>query len=398
MTIYVITPWYGDTYQLIEAYARAVAGAAVVAVDNATPEATAEALKAMPWHVLRLTENAGFAGGNNIGYHAIFGEAQPSDVVVFLNSDVALPEQGDFIASVAHDVKHGALYGPSLQAQLVAGRFLPYLEGWCIAATVQTWEQIAYDYQLGPWDADGFPGPYWEDNDLCLRALSAGVSLVQTNWPIVHLGGRSAGSLSKWAASFERNRAMFSMVAKNLLPAPRERVGVAEATYRTNVQQQTDIRHHLPLLRSLGEGLVVECGVRSGQSTSALLAGVEQFGGMLVRIDTVDSSHLFRDHPRWSFLQGDSTSSETVAVLRTELQQPINTLLLDTLHTYEHVTAELELWHPEVAPGGHIVVHDTESFPGVRRAVEEFCTRKGWSHTIVLPDNGMAVIEVPSCE
>jgi cephalosporin hydroxylase len=186
------------------------------------------------------------------------------------------------------------------------------------------------------------------------------------------------------------------MVAKNLLPAPREKIGPAEAAFRANVQQQTDIRHHLPLLRSLGQGLVVECGVRSGQSTSALLAGVEQQGGMLVSIDTADSSHLFRDHPRWSFLQGDSTSPDTIAVLRSELPQPITTLLLDTLHTYEHVAAELELWHPEVAPGGHIVVHDTESFPGVRRAVEEFCTRKGWPVTIVLPDNGLAVIEVPS--
>jgi GT2 family glycosyltransferase len=396
MSVYVITPWYGDTYHLIEAYAKAVAGATVVAVDNATPEATAEALSTTPWRVLRLVENAGFAGGNNIGYNAIFDEAQPSDVIVFLNSDVALPEQGDFVASVAHDVKHGALYGPSLQAQLVAGRFVPYLEGWCVAATVQTWEHIAYADQLGPWDAKGYPGPYWEDNDLCLRALNAGVSLIQTNWPIVHLGGRSTGSITKWAHSLEQNRATFAKLAMEILPAPREKIGPAEAAFRANVQQQTDIRHHLPLLRSLGQGLVVECGVRSGQSTSALLAGVEQQGGMLVSIDTADSSHLFRDHPRWSFLQGDSTNPETIAVLRSELPQPITTLLLDTLHTYEHVAAELELWHPEVAPGGHIVVHDTESFPGVRRAVEEFCTRKGWPVTIVLPDNGLAVIEVPS--
>ena len=81
MTIYVITPWYGDTYQLIEAYAKTVAGAAVVAVDNATPDATAEALSTTPWRVLRQNENAGFAGGNNIGYNEVFDEARPLSLI-----------------------------------------------------------------------------------------------------------------------------------------------------------------------------------------------------------------------------------------------------------------------------------------------------------------------------
>lgn len=36
-----------------------------------------------------------------------------------------------------------------------------------------------------------------------------------------------------------------------------------------------------------------------------------------------------------------------------------------------------------------------ETFPGVRRAVTEFCAARGWPVTFVLPCNGMAVIEVP---
>jgi hypothetical protein len=43
---------------------------------------------------------------------------------------------------VADDVKDGALYGPSLNQQLVGGRWLPYLEGWCVAATRGTWERV----------------------------------------------------------------------------------------------------------------------------------------------------------------------------------------------------------------------------------------------------------------
>jgi hypothetical protein len=71
-------------------------------------------------------------------------------------------------------------------------------------------------------------------------------------------------------------------------------------------------------------------------------------------------------------------------------------LLIDTLHFYAHVAAEFAVWAGAVRPGGTICVHDTETFPGVRVAVEEFCQAKGWPVTFVRPCNGMAVVEVPS--
>src|SRR5687767_5951254 len=113
----VVTPWHGPTAQgdnnLLPDFAAAVAGAEVVVVDNATPPETAAALfdtaGAQGWAYLRNETNAGFAGGNNQGYAAATG-----DVIIFLNSDIAAPPQ--FLDAVAHDVGHGALYGPSLQA------------------------------------------------------------------------------------------------------------------------------------------------------------------------------------------------------------------------------------------------------------------------------------------
>ncbi len=40
-------------------------------------------------------------------------------------------------------------------------------------------------------------------------------------------------------------------------------------------------------------------------------------------------------------------------------------------------------------------MHDPETFPGVRRAAQEFADAKGWPITFVLPCHGMAVITRP---
>lgn len=205
--ISIITPWLGGLH-LIPDYERAVKGAQVISVDNGSAPDDADAIRAMTERLggvyLRNEVNAGFAGANNQGYQHATG-----DVVIFLNSDIA----GDpaWLKQVVADVHDGALYGPALMAQIVYGMRMPYLEGWCVAATRATWDSLG-----GPWDADAYPGPYWEDNDLCLRAIQAGHSLSQTAWRLKHKGGQSAGSLIKWGDTFERNRATYAERVKGV--------------------------------------------------------------------------------------------------------------------------------------------------------------------------------------
>jgi len=382
--ISIVTPWYGETWHLIADYAAATAGADVIAVDNATPPATAVALAEAAaqhgWARLRNDENRGFAGGNNQGYAMALG-----DIVLFLNSDIAAPPQ--FLDAVAYDVQDGALYGPSLQQQLVYGRWLPYLEGWCIAATANTWRRLHVGY--GPWDADAYSGPYWEDNDLCFRAMREGISLIQTSWPIRHLGGQSAGSLARWADAFEANRATFVGRVREALADPPPTSSTWQR-YQQAQLTQSDIQHHLGLLLGRARGTVVELGTRTGVSTAALLAGVERHGGHVTSIDIDPLHHLYVGHPQWRFLQSSSIDPATPNAITT----PIDCLLIDTLHTYEHVAAELELWEPRVTTGGSIMVHDTETVPGLRRAVAEHCAgRDDLRVTYILPCNGMALIE-----
>jgi cephalosporin hydroxylase len=406
-TISIITPWHGETGPaLLPDYFQAVQGAHVVTVDNACPHVTAGALVEMTAHMggeyIRNEANAGFAAANNQGYAAAKG-----DIIIFLNSDVA--PTGPWLAQVAADVRDGALYGPSLQAQLVAGRHLPYLEGWCIAATEETWLKLMTPYpgyetgpydiddmgpwSFGPWDEEAYPGPYWEDNDLCLRALSLGIPLIQTQWSIAHKGGQTAGPIMRHARSFADNEHTFTQRALAILKQPE--MTETWQRYMQAYHTQSDIQHHVGLLYSLARGNVVELGTRTGVSTAALLAGVEARGGRVVSVD-VDpaSANVAAGHPQWTFFQGDSTD-KAVATAVYAMGAPFSLALIDTLHTVEQVSVELDLWWPHVKPGGYICVHDPETFPGVRRAVREFCAARNWPVTFVLPCNGMAVIEVP---
>ena len=212
--ISVITPFLNGI-DLLPDFEHATQGAELILIDNGSGPTTAEALASLPperGKVIRNESNIGFAAANNQGYAASSG-----DIIIFLNSDIA----GDpaWLKLVADDVKDGALYGPAVQRQLVYGLWLPYIEGWCIAATRATWELLwplerPLGLNCGPWDALAYPGPYWEDNDLCFRAMEQDISLIQTTWPIQHKGGRSAGPLVAHGDTFERNRATFAARVK----------------------------------------------------------------------------------------------------------------------------------------------------------------------------------------
>jgi cephalosporin hydroxylase len=174
--------------------------------------------------------------------------------------------------------------------------------------------------------------------------------------------------------------------------------------YQQHYATPSDIQHHLGLLFSLARGNVLELGTRGGVSTHALLAGVERAGGHVWSVDLEDCSQVAAGHPQWTFVQGDSTDPKTAensaAWDRNSDGKPtamamFNLILIDTFHAYENATAELALWGPRLAPGGTILMHDPETFPGVRRAAREFAAAHGWPITIVTPCNGMAVLTRP---
>lgn len=202
----VVTPWL-EHPELLEGYAQAVAGAdEVIVVLNAGDP---DPFIAQGHVVLHPAAPLGFAASNNEGMKSATG-----DVVVFLNNDVV--SAGGFIEAVARDVHDGALFGPAIgdASRIVLGNgdhvgldapcAIPYVDGWCVAATRATWHALG----PGPWDAEAFPKPYWEDVDLSLRAMGRGLGLKRAPWPVRHLGARTAATTPGAMDGFKAQRAV----------------------------------------------------------------------------------------------------------------------------------------------------------------------------------------------
>jgi hypothetical protein len=111
----------------------------------------------------------------------------------------------------------------------------------------------------------------------------------------------------------------------------------------------------------LRDPVVVELGVRSGNSTLALLNALDRIGrGRLysVDIEPCEGAHatiLAADlYDRWYFKLGDSVPfSKDVG--------PCDIVFVDTSHEYQQTILEIDAWSPLVNPGGKMIFHDTLS-------------------------------------
>jgi hypothetical protein len=168
---------------------------------------------------------------------------------------------------------------------------------------------------------------------------------------------------------------------------------VAAASFTERVRIFSDIQRHLPRIRRWSHGNVLELGVRGGNSTAALLAGVEDAGGTVWSVD-VDPrcGDVFAGHPQWHFVHADSR--DVAALREAGLPERIDVLFIDTLHEYEQTRSELALWGPAVRPGGRILLHDVEVAPGVWQAAREYCEAHRLPYRIAHGSNGLGVVYV----
>lgn len=159
----------------------------------------------------------------------------------------------------------------------------------------------------------------------------------------------------------------------------------------------SDIELHLPLLTQLAKEclVVVEFGVRHGESTKALIDGVLR---EVVSFDIADCSsdvltqRAVRQGKEWKFRQ---VSSLDVSIPWCDM------LFIDSKHTYEQLKAELEKHHSRVET--YIVMHDTYLYglqgedgkaPGLMLAIDEFLEKyRDWHVVYECEDNnGLTVL------
>ena len=114
-----------------------------------------------------------------------------------------------------------------------------------------------------------------------------------------------------------------------------------------------DIGEHLPLLKHYAEQVrhITEIGTRTGNSTTAFLAGLSKNGGEMHSYD-IDPQNFYPpkiDNVTWVFHHQDTQSNEC-------LLRPTELLFIDGSHTYIGVTMDLRFAH---LASRFIIMHDT---------------------------------------
>jgi len=136
---------------------------------------------------------------------------------------------------------------------------------------------------------------------------------------------------------------------------------------------RTDISDHLVKLfveaLATRPRLIVELGVRGGESTFVLERVARLSGARLVSVDIEDCSGAC-SYDGWTFVQSDDVefAGRFDSWCRSQDMAPaIDVLLVDTSHDYEQTLRETESWLPFLAEGGKAFYHDTNLRKRYRR-------------------------------
>ena len=128
------------------------------------------------------------------------------------------------------------------------------------------------------------------------------------------------------------------------------------------------------LMWKLKPDIIIETGIAHGGSIlfSASIMEINGVNGEVVAIDTDIREHnkkLIVNHPmykRITMYEGSSVDQNIVTkVLKHVENKKCIMVILDSLHSHEHVLEELKIYAPLVTPGSYVILPDTfiEFFP-----------------------------------
>ena len=162
------------------------------------------------------------------------------------------------------------------------------------------------------------------------------------------------------------------------------------------VKYESDIQGHIQYLYGESEGIVLELGVREGNSTAALLLGVERSDGHLFSVDVNSKCEdLFKDHPLWTFIKAHSTDNKFIVnrIYETGHEPKFNVIFIDTTHTLEQVSFELKIWSQYLKPEGSIFVHDVTTYAtGAGDACRQFAKLYKWDYVVREGWHGLGIL------
>lgn len=94
-----------------------------------------------------------------------------------------------------------------------------------------------------------------------------------------------------------------------------------------------------------GSSIVLELGCFNGAgSTRAFLDGVVSITGKVISVD-LNKPEVPPKDDRWVFIKGDTTNPATLVLVKSELgYKTPDVIFIDTIHTYDQMRKELELF------------------------------------------------------
>jgi cephalosporin hydroxylase len=148
---------------------------------------------------------------------------------------------------------------------------------------------------------------------------------------------------------------------------------------------QTDLSDHLVTLfvetLAVHPHLIVELGVRGGESTFVLERAAALSEAHLVSVD-IEDCQASCTYPKWAFVKRDDVAfaGEFAEWCRARSIVPtIDVLFIDTSHLYEHTKEELRVWLPFLSAKGKLILHDTNMKTIYRRA--DGTIGAGWNNS-----------------
>lgn len=160
-------------------------------------------------------------------------------------------------------------------------------------------------------------------------------------------------------------------------------------------ERNSDIKDHLVRIfreaLSARPKLIVELGVRGGESTFVFERAARLIDARLISLDLKDRTKII-SWDKWLFVKGDDIefAGQFVRYCREHNIQPsIDVLFIDTSHFYEHTKLEIQHWFPLLSDTAKVMFHDTnlrrmyrrrdgslvvgwDNKRGVIRAIEEY--------------------------
>lgn len=154
-------------------------------------------------------------------------------------------------------------------------------------------------------------------------------------------------------------------------------------------RKRSDINDHLATLfvetLAARPKLIVELGVRGGESTFAFERAAALTGATLVSVDIEDCAEA-SNYPGWMFVKSDDVAFAARFpdwCRERGLPPEVDVLFIDSSHLYDHTVREIDSWFPKLSPRAKVFFHDTN--------LRELYRRKDGSWAIGW-DNGRGVI------